>query len=808
MRRPLAAAAFFQAAGIVISYYSDIEIWQLCAICTAAYFVFGRIAAGRSARFAGVDLQSPRSACGYLLSENIPIFFLIFLLGFSSMKLCSSRQSIYEGLAEDGEVARAEGTVLSVSIRKGRYDIILDCGAENLLVKLRATEEDSEFVYGLAGRHCRFQGELSRPDGRRNFGCFDYALYLRSRSIRRIMSVSRFRLEAGDLKLPLLRFLSLSRGRFLSSARKFFDERSFALLCGLMFGEKAYMDENLYESFKQGGAAHVLAVSGLHVGLVCAAILKLFGGRRNKFTHGAMLFFLFCYVCLSNFSASVLRAALMATLRIAAFELRRRYDMLSAASLAAIVFMCLNPYRLFDAGFQLSYLAAYSLGVALPWFELKFMKLADERRSIRLRKFGHFAAPGLAVQLGMAPLAAYHFLMFSPAGLILNPAVIGVSGLALPAGLAMFISEMLGSSVLSAGFSGIARLFCRILIVLMKIAEFLGGAISLPAPPLGMLILYYGFFFYFFSEKRYLMCRKAQHGRTLALASAIIASSCLLPAGLGLAEEYLPWSREGGSVVFCDVGQGDCIHISSDGFNALVDGGGFRTSNIAEKTLRPYLLKNGVSSLELAIVTHPDSDHALGIRQLSQIMPIKTIAFSCAYEGEEDISEGYRAEEIIYLAAGDELELGAARILVLGPPRGSPPQQDDNENCIVCMLHIDGVRMLLAADIPMDTENLLLDSGADLRCDLLKVGHHGSAGSTGEEFLAAAGPGSALISCVRGNSYGHPAERVIELLSESGIIILRVDEHGALAFKGMADGSMIFENASKDARWLIPAAQK
>ncbi|NMA93726.1 MAG: DNA internalization-related competence protein ComEC/Rec2 [Clostridiales bacterium] len=808
MRRPLAAAAFFQAAGIVISYYSDIKIWQLCAICTAAYFVLGRIAAGRSARDACGGLQSSRSVCGNLMPKNVLIFFLIFLVGFSSMKLCSSRTSIYEGLAKDGEVARAEGIVMSVSIRKGSYDIILDCGAENLLVRLRGSEEDSEFVYGLAGRHCRFQGKLSCPDGRRNFGCFDYGLYLRSRNIRRIMNVSRFRVEAGELKLPLLRFLSLRRGRFLSSARKLLDERSFALLCGLMFGEKGYMDEDLYESFKRGGAAHVLAVSGLHVGLVCVVILKLFGGRRNKFTHGAMFFFLLCYVCLSNFSASVMRAALMVSLRIAAFELRRRYDMLSAASLAAIIFMSLNPYRLFDAGFQLSYLAAYSLGVALPWFELKFMKLADERRSLRLRKFGHFAAPGLAVQLGMAPLAVYHFLIFSPAGLILNPAVIAIAGLALFAGLTMFVSEMLGSAFLSAGFSGVARLFCRILIALMKSAEFLGGAISLPAPPLGMLILYYGFFFYFFSERRYLMCRKSQHGRTLALASVIIAASCLLPASLGISDGYLPWSRESRSVVFCDVGQGECMHISSGAFDALVDGGGFRMSNIAENTLRPYLLKNGVSSLDLAIVTHPDSDHALGIRQLSQIMPIKTIAFSCVYEGNEEISEGYRADEIIYLGAGDVLELGAARIVVLGPPRGSPPKEDDNENCIVCMLHIEGVRMLLTADIPMETENLLLDAGVDLRCDLLKVGHHGSAGSTGEEFLAAAGPGSALISCGRGNSYGHPAERVIELLSELGIIVLRVDEHGALAFKGMADGFMIFENASKDAIWHIPATQK
>ncbi len=798
MRRPLAAVAFFQAAGIVISYYSDIEIWQLCAICTAAYFVFRRALQKTIAHF---DF-------GELLYKKAPIFFLIFLVGFSSMSFYSSRGSIYDGVAEDGDIVSSEGTVMSVSIRKGRYDIILDCGAENLLVRLRASEEDSEFVYGLAGRRCRFQGELSRPDGRRNFGCFDYGLYLRSRNICRIMKVSRFRVEAGKLKIPLLRFLSLRRGRFLSSARRLLDERSFGLLCGLIFGEKGYMDEDLYASFRQGGAAHVLAVSGLHIGLVFRVMLKLFGGRRNKLSHSAMLFFLLCYVCLSNFSASVMRAALMASLRIASFELRRRYDMVSAASLAAIIFMSANPYRLFDAGFQLSYLAAYSLGVALPWFELKFMKLADERRSSRLRKFGLFAAPGLAVQLGTALLAAHHFLMFSPAGLILNPAVIAVSGFALPAGLAMFVSDMLGIPLLSAAFSGVARLFCRILMVLMEIAEFSGGALSLPAPPLGMLILYYGFFFYFFSERRYLICRKRQYSRTLVLSLAIIAASCFLPPALGLSGKYLPWRRDCRNVVFCDVGQGDCIHISSGGFNALVDGGGLQMSDIAEKILRPYLLKNGISSLELAVVTHPDSDHALGIRQLSQIIPIRIIAFSSVYEGDESISEGYRADEIIYLGAGDELRLGDAKLLILAPPRGRPAKEDDNENCIAGMLQIEGVRMLLAADITMETENLLMEEGADLSCDLLKVAHHGSATSTGEEFLAKAAPSSALISCGRGNSYGHPSERVIELLSNSGIIVLRIDEYGAVAFKGMSDGFMIFENASKDAIWHIPAVQK
>ncbi|MBR6236520.1 MAG: MBL fold metallo-hydrolase, partial [Firmicutes bacterium] len=95
-----------------------------------------------------------------------------------------------------------------------------------------------------------------------------------------------------------------------------------------------------------------------------------------------------------------------------------------------------------------------------------------------------------------------------------------------------------------------------------------------------------------------------------------------------------------------------------------------------------------------------------------------------------------------------------------------------------------------------------------LRCDVLKVGHHGSPYSTGEQLLKCASPSFAVISCGRNNIYGHPADRVVELLAESGIIYARTDESGAVYLKKAEGGLLVFENASKSTRWLIPETRQ
>ena len=568
------------------------------------------------------------------------------------------------------------------------------------------------------------------------------------------MEVSKYHLTAGPVERPLTHLLSVLKGRFYKAVRPYMDDHSFQITAGLLFGETSLMDQDLYEQFRLNGISHILAVSGLHVGLLYAIMTKIFGRKRSAKTSAAVLGLLFIYAALSNFSVSVLRASFMICLHILSGHLDRRYDMVCAATLAASVFLLINPWQLFDTGFQLSFCAAYTMGIALPWATSKGIELSDKyKKRWIFYAFGIFS-PCVMVQLGMTPLIMFCYTTFSPKSILLNPIAVVLAGLLLPAGLACFLVSLLFSGIPLIGAAGIAEGFAYALKLLSKAGEYIGGRSYCAAPPFPTLLIYYFLFFWFFSETRRVLRRRRKHPALLAIFAGLVASGCVFPYAAGLTESVIPWKYDTHAVTFVDVGQGDCIHFCIDGFNILVDGGG----NTARDKLRPYLLKNGISSIDLAIITHDDQDHALGIRELEALMPVK-------------------------------------QTILLG---------QDNEDCGIMMIEAGGVKVLLMSDADMAREHALCEKyGAGLDCDVLKVGHHGSRFSTSEELLYCASPSFAVISCGKNNMYGHPSDRVVELLADSGIIYTRTDECGAVYLKSASEDCLEFRNAAKDRTWHI-----
>ena len=238
----------------------------------------------------------------------------------------------------------------------------------------------------------------------------------------------------------------------------------------------------------------------------------------------------------------------------------------------------------------------------------------------------------------------------------------------------------------------------------------------------------------------------------------------------------------------------------------LIDGGGSFRSNVGEGTLEPYLLKNGVKRIDLAFVTHPDLDHMKGLAELSQVMEIGTLIYPGVY-GEDTFAE-IEAAERIPLRAPAEIEMGGAVFELLLPGPSDSRAQDDNSNSLVMRLRIPGISVLLTGDMDAAMEERLLAEGADVSCDVLKAAHHGSAFSGTEAFVEAADPLFEAISCGRGNSYGHPAPRVIDLARGNGIMYGRTDLSGALMVFGAKDGGFIVRNASGSDVWHIRTDRK
>lgn len=229
-------------------------------------------------------------------------------------------------------------------------------------------------------------------------------------------------------------------------------------------------------------------------------------------------------------------------------------------------------------------------------------------------------------------------------------------------------------------------------------------------------------------------------------------------------------------VYFIDVGQGDASLVVCDGHAMLIDGG---NSSESDK-IYSFLQTRDISKLDYIVATHPDDDHVGGLSGALNYASA-AIALSPVRDAE---SESFR-DFVKYLdrqgvsisvpAAGEQFSLGSAEVTVVGPIKRAI---DDNNNSIVLKVTHGENSFLFTGDAEVAEEADILQSGADIRCKVLKVAHHGDASSTSEEWLRAVQPEIAVISCGEGNVYGHPTERVLSLLKDEGVRLYRTDLNG------------------------------
>lgn len=703
----------------------------------------------------------------------IQCFIILTLFEFLHLELFTTRYSEYYD-----EVASIQGTVTSALIKEDYSALTVKTGKENVLVRLSGVEDEA-YIYSLVGKSVKATGLVTKPAEARNPGTFNYARYLRARRTYAVMDVSKYKFEVTGMKNLPANYLSVQKGMFYTALRDMAGEETSSMIFGILFGDKSFLGDDVYGRFQKNGIAHILAVSGLHVGLVYTVIRRILK-RKDRTASIISIISLFVYATLANYSVSVIRACIMICLKIAAFHLKRRYDMLSAACLTAMIMLSYNPYYIYDAGAQLSFAAVYGLSVVMPWMQSRLEKYCKKNKKERLFTVMNVLLPGIVLQITMTPLTAFHFLNFAPLALFVNPVAICLASFILPIGLLCFLVYPFQAALAASSFA--AELLCMLLDGISLVSDKIASGIDVPAPPVSLMLLYYALLFFFFSEARYIMIRKAEHMKLTAITAVLAASCCLLPFAAGVSQSPLPWRYNRYDAVFVDIGQGDCTHIQSRGVHVLVDGGGNYFTNVAEKTLKPYLLKNGITHIDLAIVSHLDMDHSLGVQQLSEITDIRCIAFPASLK-DEDLSD-FKADEIIFLSEGDEISAGGALFRVLAAGNTPGVKTGSNEDSLVCLCSIGELDILLMADAPVEVENALVRGGElkGLDIEILKAGHHGSRTSTGQMLLSSNHFDTAVISCGKNNRYGHPSLEVLRRLEASGIEIRRTDLEGAICF--------------------------
>ena len=245
-------------------------------------------------------------------------------------------------------------------------------------------------------------------------------------------------------------------------------------------------------------------------------------------------------------------------------------------------------------------------------------------------------------------------------------------------------------------------------------------------------------------------------------------------------------------VHYIDVGQGDSELVCCNGEYMLIDAG----EPDASDAVLEYLDALGIDRLDYLVCTHGHSDHCGGLDAVVESLEVETV-FTSPYAGDSPSYEIFTDAvydaglELTVPVLGESYRLGEASFSFIGPLEDYDNQNDDS---LVMRLEYGDTSFLFTGDMTSKAEKDLINDGADLRCDVLKVGHHGSSGSSCYQFLYEAQPGIGVISCEKGNSYGHPNEETLSRLNDADVTVYRTDLEGSIVI--FSDGMKVERKAA------------
>lgn len=715
-----------------------------------------------------------------------------------------------DGTVVEEPIFHADHTAYRLSVdvvetREGSFPV-----TGTLLVKVYGNEDCSYWF----GERLRLSGTIIEPRGRRNPGGFDYRFNLLSQGIDALIYPSKARISSlgqGEVG-KLAESAVLIRSAMTDSIKSALPSPSAELLTAILFGQRHQLPPEIEENFRRAGVGHLMAVSGLHVGIIAAMILGLWRRLNLKGNLPLILAIalVIVYAYLTGMRPSALRAAIMISVALAALLLDRERDLPTAVAFAALVTLFINPLLLFTIGFQLSYAATLALIYAFRPLE----RILDYLYCPRLL----LAPLGVttAAQIGVLPLCIYYF-QYIPTGvllfnLLLLPIIALVIGLGLSGALLSLVFPVVGAYLLWA-----SRPLLELMLLITSLSGLPGFYIPLKSPGIPLLFIFYGLLavsLLFYYRWEFYNCLL---GKISLIDYAQLVFSRLLPVksirkhlvvGSALVLAIIIWSgillpsQSMLTVTFIDVGQGASALIEAPcGATIIVDAGGEpawrgNPGEIGERVLLPFLRRQGIRSIELAVITHPHEDHFGGFISLVGEIDLERILISPIAGNTEDydnlLNQAQLAGSVISQSVNGQIwRCGPDLTLeIIGPPeplmRGT--NSDLNNNSIVFFLHYDEIRMLFTGDIEDAAVIDLLGRRVDLRADMLLVPHHGGFMEAMPAFIDAVMPSLAIIQ-VGPNSFGHPHPYTIGALEEAGVPIYRNDHHGAIIVK--TDGKEI-----------------
>lgn len=626
----------------------------------------------------------------------------------------------------------------------------------------------------FAGDRVRVSGELEPTLSTMNPDVSSYEDYLRRRDIHtalRLYGARRIeRIAAGRQWSP---YYWASRLRHVQAERlvETVPESVAPFALTIWLGERRLIDTSSYRTYVESGTAHILAVSGVHTGMVYLSaefllLLMLRDYRYRRVRRILALTAVVIFALVAGARVSSLRATAMIALYVLAQLFDRDPDPPTAFSFAALVFTGYDPDLLFDPGFVLSFSAIASLLIfRAPIIEM----LADGPRALR-----EGLAASLAVQIVPLPAAAAIFNIVPILGTLANLVVVPLLTVAL------WLTLM--TSVLSFVWMPMAQLLGYALYPVVAAIDWtshtvagIGGSyLEVSRPTLLALAVYGAGAFALYRA----LTVERRRLRWAGAAAGTFVMSVLIWGARPAADE----------VVFLDVGQGDATVVrTSEGAVLVVDAGNrIGSVDYGERSVAAYLRRQGLARIDALVGTHGDMDHLGGLEYLVRHFDVGALYLTSrdtgnVVEAKLEALCRERRVPVRRIAAGDAMPLAGADVRVLHPPADWGPAISDNERSLVLLVALRGRRFLVTGDIEAAAESRL--AGKKIGATVLRTPHHGSRTSSSPQFIGAVQPEYAVVSTGRQGRNRILSRAVLDRYASFGIPVLRTDYCGGIRFR-------------------------
>ena len=583
------------------------------------------------------------------------------------------------------------------------------------------------------GDKVKIKGTLKLPSKNTVPNLFNYRKYLNNNNIYYILTASEITKIKNNTKILT---------HYKNKLQKYINrKKAHTYLNIFILSNKNDLDKEVLNSYQVNGLSHLFSISGMHITLLLGTILKLLDkvSYNRYYKYIFLIIILIIYMYLTDFTPSILRSGIMFILltlnKLFNFKIKTK----NIIMLTFIIIVLINPYYIYNLGFQLSYLISFYLII--------FAHIINKHKNY----FKKLSITSLISFLVSFPIIISNYYQVNLLSILIN----------------LLFVPIISYIVLPLAFITLILPTDSLLILTMDILEGISLSLTninyllleLPKPSIYLIIIYYAIITLLLINKKCF----------ISLLTTIFIHKISINFNPNM------------EILFLDVSQGDSIllHYPHNKYNILIDTGGNYNYEISKNIIIPYLKSKGINKIDYLILTHGDYDHMGESINLIENFKVEKVIFNCGKfnDLEKELIKVLEKKKIKYYSCIKELYIDKNKLQFLN----TKEYDNENDNSSVIYFNYYNYKFLFMGDASTEREKDILEKYNLKDVDFLKVGHHGSNTSSSEEFINSINPKYSLISVGKNNRYGHPNKEVLDTLNDSKIY--RTDQDGSIMFK-------------------------